>query len=194
MTRDGSTKTGPGVPALLAQPRLARGRGRVQPRRARMPMRRRLARAPHRQHAREGRDREAAKTLFSELALSEEKGVRELAERRPSRTRTRRGPMTAGELRRSRSPGVMVGSFLNVCSAGCRRESVVTPPSRCPSCGTPLAWRDNVRLLSGAGWEGVPNVRSCHQSPLRDVEWRPPRSSSCKGHAGRFTAPGFGAR
>lgn len=45
--------------------------------------------------------------------------------------------------------GLMVGSFLNVCigrlPAG---ESIVSPPSRCPACGTPLAWRDNVPVLS----------------------------------------------
>ncbi len=45
--------------------------------------------------------------------------------------------------------GLMVGSFLNVCigrlPAG---MSIVTPPSRCPKCGTPLAWRDNVPVLS----------------------------------------------
>ncbi|MEO6222940.1 MAG: prepilin peptidase, partial [Vicinamibacterales bacterium] len=45
--------------------------------------------------------------------------------------------------------GLMVGSFLNVCigrlPAG---MSIVTPPSRCPKCDTPLAWRDNVPVLS----------------------------------------------
>jgi leader peptidase (prepilin peptidase)/N-methyltransferase len=43
----------------------------------------------------------------------------------------------------------MVGSFLNVCigrlPAG---ESVVTPASHCPKCKTPLAWRDNIPVLS----------------------------------------------
>ena len=45
--------------------------------------------------------------------------------------------------------GLMVGSFLNVCisrlPAG---ESVVTPRSRCPRCRTPIAWYDNVPVLS----------------------------------------------
>ena len=45
--------------------------------------------------------------------------------------------------------GLMIGSFLNVCigrmPAGL---SIVTPPSRCPSCKTPLAWRDNIPVLS----------------------------------------------
>jgi leader peptidase (prepilin peptidase)/N-methyltransferase len=45
--------------------------------------------------------------------------------------------------------GLMIGSFLNVCisrlPAG---ESVVTPRSRCPSCGSEIAWYDNVPVLS----------------------------------------------
>jgi leader peptidase (prepilin peptidase)/N-methyltransferase len=45
--------------------------------------------------------------------------------------------------------GAMVGSFLNVCiyrlPAG---ESIVTPRSRCPSCASPIAWYDNVPVLS----------------------------------------------
>lgn len=57
--------------------------------------------------------------------------------------------MTGGELFAIGVLGLMVGSFLNVCigrlPAG---ESIVTPGSRCPSCGTPLAWRDNVPVLS----------------------------------------------
>lgn len=43
----------------------------------------------------------------------------------------------------------MVGSFLNVCigrlPAG---QSIVSPPSRCPRCGTPIAWYDNVPVVS----------------------------------------------
>ena len=57
--------------------------------------------------------------------------------------------MTGAELLVVGILGLMVGSFLNVCigrlPAG---ESVVTPPSRCPKCGPPLAWRDNVPVLS----------------------------------------------
>lgn len=45
--------------------------------------------------------------------------------------------------------GLMVGSFLNVCigrlPAG---QSIVSPPSRCPRCNTPIAWFDNVPVLS----------------------------------------------
>ncbi len=46
--------------------------------------------------------------------------------------------------------GACIGSFLNVVI--CRLpagESLVRPPSRCPRCGHPLAWYDNVPVL---GW------------------------------------------
>jgi leader peptidase (prepilin peptidase)/N-methyltransferase len=46
--------------------------------------------------------------------------------------------------------GLIVGSFANVCVYRLpRRESIVTPPSRCPSCGAPIRPRDNVPVL---GW------------------------------------------
>jgi leader peptidase (prepilin peptidase) / N-methyltransferase len=46
--------------------------------------------------------------------------------------------------------GLAVGSFANVVIHRVpRHESVARPGSRCPSCGTPIAWRDNVPLL---GW------------------------------------------
>lgn len=45
--------------------------------------------------------------------------------------------------------GLVIGSFLNVCigrlPAG---ESVVSPGSRCPSCRKPIAWYDNLPVLS----------------------------------------------
>lgn len=45
--------------------------------------------------------------------------------------------------------GALVGSFLNVCiqrlPAG---ESVVRPRSRCPGCGNPIAWYDNIPVVS----------------------------------------------
>ena len=45
--------------------------------------------------------------------------------------------------------GLMVGSFLNVVIHRVpRRESVVSPRSRCPGCGNQLAERDNVPVLS----------------------------------------------
>src|SRR5262249_2127631 len=45
--------------------------------------------------------------------------------------------------------GLAVGSFLNVCIHRLpREESVMWPGSRCPRCAAPIAWYDNVPLLS----------------------------------------------
>ena len=45
--------------------------------------------------------------------------------------------------------GAVIGSFLNVCIVRLPAEqSVVSPPSRCPKCGKPVEWRDNVPVLS----------------------------------------------
>jgi leader peptidase (prepilin peptidase)/N-methyltransferase len=45
--------------------------------------------------------------------------------------------------------GLIVGSFLNVCIYRLpRRESLVRPASRCTACGRPLAWYENVPVLS----------------------------------------------
>src|SRR5947209_5628251 len=46
--------------------------------------------------------------------------------------------------------GACVGSFLNVVVWRLpRQESLVTPPSHCPKCNTPLAWYDNIPVF---GW------------------------------------------
>lgn len=45
--------------------------------------------------------------------------------------------------------GLMVGSFLNVCIVRLPAEqSVVRPRSRCPRCQNPIAWYDNIPVLS----------------------------------------------
>jgi len=45
--------------------------------------------------------------------------------------------------------GACVGSFLNVCILRIPQgESVVRPRSHCRSCGTPVAWHDNIPVLS----------------------------------------------
>jgi leader peptidase (prepilin peptidase) / N-methyltransferase len=49
----------------------------------------------------------------------------------------------------SLAPGLALGSFLNVVAARVpRRRSIVRPASACMECGTPLAWRDNIPLVS----------------------------------------------
>ncbi len=56
--------------------------------------------------------------------------------------------------------GLTVGSFVNVVIQRVpRKESIVSPPSRCPSCGAPVAPRDNVPVLSWILLAG--RCRSC---------------------------------
>lgn len=56
--------------------------------------------------------------------------------------------------------GLCVGSFLNVCIHRLPlKQSVVTPPSRCPGCGNLLRWFDNVPIVSYAVLRG--RCRAC---------------------------------
>jgi leader peptidase (prepilin peptidase)/N-methyltransferase len=69
--------------------------------------------------------------------------------------------VTAAVLLLSGLFGLAFGSFLNVVLYRMpRRESLSSPPSRCPACGTPLAWRDNVPVLSWLLLRG--RCRYCH--------------------------------
>jgi len=45
--------------------------------------------------------------------------------------------------------GMLVGSFLNVCICRLPKgESIVSPPSHCPSCSYKIRWYDNIPVLS----------------------------------------------
>jgi len=63
--------------------------------------------------------------------------------------------------------GAVIGSFLNVCIVRLPAEqSVVRPPSRCPRCGRPVAWHENVPVLSWLLLRG--RCRGCREpiSPM----------------------------
>ena len=56
--------------------------------------------------------------------------------------------------------GALVGSFLNVCILRLPKgESIVSPPSHCPSCNTPIPFYDNIPLISYLFLRG--RCRSC---------------------------------
>ena len=56
--------------------------------------------------------------------------------------------------------GLAIGSFLTVVTYRVpRRESIVRPGSHCPGCATPLAWYDNVPVVSWILLRG--RCRSC---------------------------------
>lgn len=57
--------------------------------------------------------------------------------------------------------GCLIGSFLNVCIWRLpRNESVVKPRSKCPKCGSGIAWFDNIPIVS---WLALgARCRHCH--------------------------------
>ena len=60
--------------------------------------------------------------------------------------------------------GAAIGSFLNVCIARWPHDqSVVSPPSRCPSCGHQIRWFENVPVL---GWIGLRGKCSGCRNPI----------------------------
>jgi leader peptidase (prepilin peptidase) / N-methyltransferase len=66
-------------------------------------------------------------------------------------------------------PGLAFGSFLNVVAARVPlQRSVVNPGSACMACGTPLAWYDNIPLVSFALLRG--RCRHC----AAKIPWRYP--------------------
>ena len=66
-------------------------------------------------------------------------------------------------------PGLAIGSFLNVVAARVPlRRSVVSPPSACMACETPIAWYDNVPVVSWALLRG--RCRNCGES----IPWKYP--------------------
>jgi leader peptidase (prepilin peptidase) / N-methyltransferase len=63
--------------------------------------------------------------------------------------------------------GLAAGSFANVVIHRVpRRESVIRPGSRCPACGAPIAWRDNLPVVGWLLLRG--RCRSCREHiPVR---------------------------
>jgi leader peptidase (prepilin peptidase)/N-methyltransferase len=82
--------------------------------------------------------------------------------------------------------GLAIGSFLNVVIYRVpRKESIVTPRSACPSCGTELAAKDNIPVLSWLFLRG--KCRTCGAS----ISWQYPvvemlTAGLFAGVAGRF--------
>ena len=72
--------------------------------------------------------------------------------------------------------GLVVGSFANACIHRLPRgQSIVSPPSRCPACGTLIQARDNVPVL---GWLLLlGRCRSCRAA----ISWRYPAVEAANG-------------
>ena len=85
--------------------------------------------------------------------------------------------------------GLVVGSFANVCIHRLPRgESIVSPPSRCPTCGTLIRARDNVPVVSWLLLRG--RCRAC-RAP---ISWRYPAVEAANGLLWLALAAVFGPR
>jgi leader peptidase (prepilin peptidase)/N-methyltransferase len=75
--------------------------------------------------------------------------------------------------------GCVIGSFLNVCIARLPQgRSIVRPPSACPHCGAPIAWYDNIPLISFALLRA--RCRQCGEP----ISWRYPLVEAMAGILG----------
>src|SRR5262245_10042504 len=84
--------------------------------------------------------------------------------------------------------GLIVGSFLNVVIARLPEgKSVWGPRSACPRCQEPIAWYDNVPLLSFLALRG-----RCRRCRAR-ISWRYPLVEAATGVAFTLAALRFGA-
>jgi len=84
--------------------------------------------------------------------------------------------------------GCCLGSFYNVIIYRWPKgQSIVSPPSRCPGCGAPIRWFDNIPVLSFLLLGG--KCRHCHQA----ISWRYPLVELLTGlmAAGLYRAFGF---
>lgn len=94
--------------------------------------------------------------------------------------------------------GCLIGSFLNVaahrlpamvlaeCEGGSPGMSLAFPASHCPTCQTPLSWRENIPLLSFLLQRG--RCRHCEAG----IAWRYPMLEALGGVAGGFAVWRFG--
>jgi len=83
--------------------------------------------------------------------------------------------VTAVELAAALALGLIFGSFANVCIHRMpERRSVVWPGSACPVCGSPIAWFDNIPVISWLILRAAA-VLAARRSPGAIRWWRRPR-------------------